>query len=80
MVAKPRRLGPGAQEPVRERRAAGREASAAFLRVGTPTDVVADMVLKAMDEGRLHIQTDAVLRDILLARHAAVMASIPNGA
>lgn len=70
-------LGPEAGETVDPRLAAAREMSSAYLKAGTSVDVVAKMVLDAMDEGRLHIQTDATTRELLEARHAAVMASIP---
>ena len=73
-------LSPDAGDELDPRTAAALAASEAFLRSGIRTDVVARLVLGAMGEGRLHIQTDDSLRELLVARHAAVLASIPTTA
>ena len=54
------------------------EGSHAFLQTGTSPDHVGHQVLDAMARGQLHIFTDDIIRDMLVARHEQLMSSLDN--
>lgn len=57
------------------------EASSQQLHVeGVSTELVAELVLKAMSRDKLHIFTDGELHDLVVARHEQILAAVDNWA
>ena len=66
-------LDPTSDGPLSEPVRAAYDASIAFLQSGTTTARVAELVLAAMDAGRLHVFTDDLLRPLLHERNQQLL-------